>query len=579
MKSSVKQILDREIQELFESAQVGLILCGNDGNLLFANRIAENIWEKAGKELNGQPCHLLLFGNDRICDNCSCENDAAEQPIRQSVTVNGQLGDIFVNVYCRNWQGNRLLTLHDVTREITLLRQTDLDRKELHAKNILLERRRRVSLDEHELLEQLMDHLPDGLLVVGQEFKIQRRNSSVAKMFAGENHGYCFNMLGYDDPCEGCPALEGFAAADGKKKSHEVEGQFYTEIFAVSPKGDGGFLIFRDITRQIGLIEQIRANQQEIDEKNNVLSGLVDFGTFMQKETNVKGVIDYFFDNVLPLLHKGSVAVVVNDVRAGNIWLIKERGLDDGAVKKLSKACLSRELQDCKTEQIVNDNFLPWDESCQLPLIGANSQRVGLLALEGKISKEEVDMLKLVAEPLGSYLHNQLLLRQLEEKAHNDSLTGLFNRAYFSKAFDEEAEKFKNYNINFAVVVADINMLKKINDEYGHDAGDQLIVTAAKAFSQTLRHTDIAARTGGDEFVIILGDCDDASAGRFVVRLQNEIFNNLTIPLPDGEKFPVTVSLGRAGSDMYPVEELVKEADRLMYLSKKEFYKTVNRYR
>jgi diguanylate cyclase (GGDEF)-like protein len=240
---------------------------------------------------------------------------------------------------------------------------------------------------------------------------------------------------------------------------------------------------------------------------------------------------------------------------------------------------MSRDQQRLNLEGLLADTVLPWKKSTQIPLVGAQGQRVGLVLLEGSLDQDERDILRLVTEPLGAYFQNQLLLRQLEEKANKDALTGLFNRGYLTQALEEEQEKFHTYGIHHALVLGDINQLKKLNDQYGHETGDRLIVTVAEALRNTLRGTDIAARTGGDEFIVLLTNSTDEDAGHFIERLQSQVFAGLAVPLPDGAEFPVTVSLGKAGTDKYPPESLTKEADRQMYAAKELFYATAARYR
>lgn len=563
---------------MLDAVHAGLLLCDEQCRLLLANQVCKAVFRRAGIDVQGKTCHGLFSGSGTVCEDCPHANGSAGGK-QHSLTLKTESGDIYLKVYCHSWLGNRLLTMQDVSQEIGLLRQTDLDRKELHAKNILLERRRRLNAEEQEFLAQLMDHLPDSLITVDEGLRVQRHNRAAVELLPGDGRDFCYSFLGRSTPCEGCPAKYGFAQTVGKKKSHEVNGQYYTEIFTVSPKGKGGLLLFRDITRQVQLIGQIKDFQDEIAQKNNVLSMLVDFGTYLQKESNVQAVVDYFFDTVLPMLHSRGGAIVVNDVRAGNLWISEQRGVEAGDLKKLNKACLARGMQQKSGGQMVADSELPWPQAMQLPLLGASGQRVGLIVLEGEVGGETRGMLRLIIEPLGSYLQNQLLRRQLEEKANTDSLTGLYNRGYLSQALEEEIQKFRQYGINFAVVQVDINMLKKVNDLYGHDIGDQLIIVTANALKETLRNTDIAARTGGDEFIILLTDSTDAEAGHFVERLQEQVFQDLTLMLPLGEPFPVTVSLGKAGSDKYAPESLVKEADRLMYAAKQKFYESSERYR
>ena len=568
-----------DIQELFNAVQAGLLLCGQDCRFVLANGVALDFFSRAGLELADQPCHKALFDSDARCEGCPAASGENQPGKRQALTIKGKGGDIYLKVFCQRWQEQYLLTIHEVTQEISLLRRSDLDRKELQAKNILLERRRRLNQEEQEFLTQLMDNLPEALLAVDEDFLVKRQNMAVLDLFPSQNGTHCYDLFGHSAPCPDCPAHRGFSEANGQKKSHEAEGRVYTEIFSVAPNGKGGLLQFRDITRQVDLIGQIRARREEIASKNKVLSLLVDFGIYLQKETGIKEVAGYFIDAILPDLHAGAAGLIINDIRAGNIWLSYQSGMSSAEWKTVTKACMSRDLQQLNSERLLADTVLPWRKNTQIPLMGAQGQRVGLVLLEGSLDQEELGILRLVTEPLGAFFQNQLLLRQLEEKANKDALTGLFNRGYLTQALEEEQEKFNGYGIHHALVLGDINQLKKLNDQYGHEIGDRLIVAVAEALRNTLRNTDIAARTGGDEFIVLLTNSTDEDAGNFIERLQSLVFDDLRIPLPDGTEFPVTVSLGKAGTDKHHPEALAKEADRQMYAAKKRFYATAQRYR
>ncbi|MFA7347363.1 MAG: GGDEF domain-containing protein [Desulfurivibrionaceae bacterium] len=569
---------DPEIQELLDAVQTGVLLCSEACLVSFANSVALGFFRRAGLEVLGQPCHAALFGSEARCEGCPAEMDGREGK-RQALTLWTHEGDIYLKVSCQVWQGQSLLTLHDVTQEITLLRRSDLDRKELQAKNILLERRRRLSQEEQQFLSQLMDNLPEALLAVDENFLVQRQNKAVLDLFPEQGVSHCYALFGNSAPCLDCPAQRGFSEANGQKKSHETAGRVYTEIFSVAPNGKGGLLLFRDNTRQVDLIGQIRGQREEIASKNKVLSLLVNFGIYLQKGSGIKDVVGYFLDAILPDLHAGAAGLIINDIRAGNIWLSQQSGMTTSEWTLVTKACMSRDLQRLNLEGLLADTVLPWKKSTQIPLVGAQGQRVGLVLLEGSLDQDERDILRLVTEPLGAYFQNQLLLRQLEEKANKDALTGLFNRGYLTQALEEEQEKFHTYGIHHALVLGDINQLKKLNDQYGHETGDRLIVTVAEALRNTLRGTDIAARTGGDEFIVLLTNSTDEDAEHFIERLQSQVFVGLAVPLPDGAEFPVTVSLGKAGTDKYPPEALTKEADRQMYAAKERFYATAARYR
>lgn len=572
-------ISDHISQELLDSVDTGLLLCGEDHRIRQANKAAQNLLSQQGQNILGESCFSLLFGLGEMCADCGLQQeDGLVCGEKHSLTIKRPDRDIFLKISCARLQKNMLLTLHDVSREISLLRKTDLDRKELQARNLMLERQRRIKTEEQELLEKIINLLPDVLVTVDDNFVIQRHNRIASKVLEADEVSTCFSMLGRERPCEGCPAKRGFTAAAGQKKSHAVSDRYYTEVFSLSPTGNGGLLLFRDTTRQVELIEMIKENRDEIDKKNRILSLLVEFGTYLHKQVDTKEVLQFFFDKFMPILGVTAAAIIVKDIRPGNLWLTEARGLREHEIDRLSKACLAREMQKKQADPIAPE-FLPWESAVQEPLRGSLGNWLGNLVLPGTTRKEDQEVVSLLVETLGAYLQNQLLLRQLEEKAHRDSLTGLYNRGFIEQALKEEQAKFDRYNIPYAVVLGDVDRLKKVNDEYGHEIGDLMIIEAGKALQRSMRETDTLARTGGDEFLILLTGTDDESARMFVERLKERFVRDLFLTAPDQERIPVTVSLGWAGSDKCAHEELVNEADRVMYEAKRNFYKGVQRYR
>jgi diguanylate cyclase (GGDEF)-like protein len=189
------------------------------------------------------------------------------------------------------------------------------------------------------------------------------------------------------------------------------------------------------------------------------------------------------------------------------------------------------------------------------------------------------ELVRLFSEPFGAFIHNRLLLRQLEEKANTDPLTGLYNRRYLESLLAAERKKCDQFDIPYSVVVVDVNRLKEANDLHGHDAGDRLILTVSERLKSGIRATDAIARIGGDEFLILLADTHEEGARELVERFMGEVFKDAAMEVDNGGMFPVTVSLGVAGSDQVPHDALIQTADKRMYETKLEYYRTHRRYR
>ena len=155
--------------------------------------------------------------------------------------------------------------------------------------------------------------------------------------------------------------------------------------------------------------------------------------------------------------------------------------------------------------------------------------------------------------------------KKLQYLSSHDSLTGLYNRSYFETEF-ERIEKGRKYPVS--VIVADIDGLKSVNDTHGHVAGDVLIKSAANILSSVFRSDDIVARTGGDEFAILLIESDDNKASSLLWRIREaEHWMNF-----ENKTLQVRLSLGSATAYQHKeMVNLVNEADKRMYEDKSTY--------
>ena len=163
---------------------------------------------------------------------------------------------------------------------------------------------------------------------------------------------------------------------------------------------------------------------------------------------------------------------------------------------------------------------------------------------------------------------------QAEERARflatHDNLTGLPNRLVFDQAVSDAVKVGRRYDQQFAVMFVDLDSFKIINDTLGHVAGDSMLIEVADRLKQCVRESDIVARFGGDEFVILLRDVADANQVRTVAR---KILSTVVKPLTiRGQEYRVTASIGISmfPSDADDEESLTKNADAAMYAAKEE---------
>ncbi|MCA1296515.1 diguanylate cyclase [Paenibacillus sp. alder61] len=158
-------------------------------------------------------------------------------------------------------------------------------------------------------------------------------------------------------------------------------------------------------------------------------------------------------------------------------------------------------------------------------------------------------------------------LRMMREAAHRDFLTGLFNARAFEFMMEQKTETSNRSSVPFTLLMLDIDYFKRVNDTYGHPAGDAVLAQMADVLRGTFRPGDHIARKGGEEFAVIVDACDSEQIRIIAERLRRNVENHV-FRLPEGTEIHITVS---AGSATYPDIDshlLVDRADRALYEAK-----------
>jgi diguanylate cyclase (GGDEF)-like protein/PAS domain S-box-containing protein len=178
---------------------------------------------------------------------------------------------------------------------------------------------------------------------------------------------------------------------------------------------------------------------------------------------------------------------------------------------------------------------------------------------------ENAKLLDSLTKQTGMLLENQELFNQ----SITDEKTKLYNQRYLNYRFDQEVTRSKRHKHEFALFVFDIDHFKKFNDTYGHLVGDQVLIEVAKVIRHSFRSTDITARFGGEEFVVLVVETHIDNALDLANKVRETIKNN-TVTTSDGKQLTVTVSIGVAyfpHHGMSP-KELFEAADQALYKAK-----------
>src|SRR5712691_7671381 len=167
-------------------------------------------------------------------------------------------------------------------------------------------------------------------------------------------------------------------------------------------------------------------------------------------------------------------------------------------------------------------------------------------------------------------IHRSLSVPALQAEARVDPKTGLYNARYFASALAEELGRSERFGRPMSLIMADLDLLRDINNTYGHLAGDAVLQGIAEIFRQQLRHYDVPARFGGEEFSILLPETPPEQALEIAERIRRAVSDNTFDVETSSEPIHATVSIGVAGypKDGADANELIHQADLAVYRAK-----------
>lgn len=180
---------------------------------------------------------------------------------------------------------------------------------------------------------------------------------------------------------------------------------------------------------------------------------------------------------------------------------------------------------------------------CKEPVFDDNGNVIGIIGLINDVTEQE------------------LIRKELEKKANYDDMTGIYNKDYFI----EYIETIKDEDYPLAVISADCDCLKKVNDNFGHQAGDEYIKMTVMLFKLIIQDNGILFRTGGDEFIIIINNAKESDVQKYIQKMEakSKVFN------VRGQKLSVSFGYAFSKDNSINIKDLIKISDDEMYVNKK----------
>jgi len=214
--------------------------------------------------------------------------------------------------------------------------------------------------------------------------------------------------------------------------------------------------------------------------------------------------------------------------------------------------------------------FDPLDDVQKVPL-ALPEQPLGHLAIDSKraLVADEVEWLERLLGSVVYPLRNVCLYQQALATAERDALTGLKNRRAFDAAVEQELARYTRYGIHSTLVAIDLAAFKAINDTWGHDVGDEVLVRVGQGLQHVLRETDQAFRYGGDEFTAILPATNAYGAQKFSERLTDWLAAH-PLTIKSGECVAIRATIGHAQTQQDSnAKDWFRRADQTLYEAKR----------
>jgi diguanylate cyclase (GGDEF)-like protein len=317
-------------------------------------------------------------------------------------------------------------------------------------------------------------------------------------------------------------------------------------------------------------------NERTLRHSRAQLECLVELGTELERALRHEDVMATLVRHSCARLGFTRAVVLV---RTGAVW---EGVRDDGVVEVRlhvpdHPAPLVLEAWSSGTPMLVRvvdddllDLVLPGAQNVVVAPVAVDGEDLGVAVaewgggLDARIPTSTVQALSQAAMHTALALRNARLLGEIERLATRDSLTGLANRRLFDESLLRETARSQRLGTPLSLLVIDVDHFKQVNDSYGHQTGDDVLREVAAALVANTKNFDVAARYGGDEFVVLLPGCSREDAMGVAQRVRSEIARQV------GEA-PVTVSAGIATmpDNASDAERLMAAADGALYDAKR----------
>lgn len=357
--------------------------------------------------------------------------------------------------------------------------------------------------------------------------------------------------------------------------------------------------LLNQVTKELQESNEILEKQKcKIQKMNNVTKSIMEINNKMLTICEVDSVFQMILDKALDIIPKGKIGSILV-IKDNKLHYKAAQGYTSDEIKKLKY-----EIKDmlyiykdgmCNSETLFNPVILKnleknlfkekniyelWSKLVVKPPyemltcgISIDERIVGFIDIfneskQDSFDEEDKKLLKYLCYDIAIAFKNAELLENIIYMSRYDSLTGIYNRHYFGKLLDETLNRAKMFKENFSICALDLNNFKEINDVYGHDAGDKVLMQFAKTFKGEISTNDVFGRVGGDEFSVIFINKNKEQIKTIIDKIYMDFEREILDFDESKRKISFAYGLSKFPDDSVDVYELLKIADKRMYEQK-----------
>ncbi len=246
------------------------------------------------------------------------------------------------------------------------------------------------------------------------------------------------------------------------------------------------------------------------------------------------------------------------------------RHFDEGEAFNIFKKKLKENLSidDCRiAESLGREDELPAGYS--VFVLKSKEKDLGFLLYKGVADKDK-EKFVILANQFALAFRRIKLYKEIEKMAITDALTNVYTRRYFLERFEEEIKRAAARKTRISFLMLDVDHFKKINDQYGHITGDEVLKQVGIVLKESIREIDIAGRFGGEEFCMVLPDTDAPGAILVAERIRRAVEQRMIKAYDAVVRITISIGVASFPSDGKIVEELIDKADWSLYRAKSQ---------